>query len=205
MIKEIRQQSGVSWDDQRCMILADPPLWRNIIISHPKAGKFKTKAFPLYEALGELHDGQTAVGTYNFTSTESSQYPTQSQVENVGGDGANHGETSTNAQNLGGEREHNDEDVEVVFVQENIDVEPNQTEPRVASAPSRSEQEKEPKRRRSANGDVAAMMEKYMEMRAKQVEDEKEKAKAVDEFSIKKCINLLNTMDITPNEEIKAF
>jgi len=32
MIKEIRQQSGVSWDDQRCMILADPPLWRNIII-----------------------------------------------------------------------------------------------------------------------------------------------------------------------------
>ena len=32
MIKEIRQQSGVSWDDQLCMILADPPLWRNIII-----------------------------------------------------------------------------------------------------------------------------------------------------------------------------
>jgi len=147
------------------------------------------------------------VGTYNFTSTESSQYPAQSQVENVRGDGENigdGGETSRHAQNLG-EREHNDEDVEVVLVQENIDLEPNQTEPRVASAPSRSEQEKEPKRRRSANGDVAAMMEKYIEMRAKQVEDEKEKAKAVDEFSIKKCINLLNTMDITPNEEIKAF
>ena len=140
------------------------------------------------------------MGSYNFTSTESSQYPTQSQVENVG-------ETSTYAHNLGGEREHTD-DVEVLFVQErehNDDAEPTQIEPRVASVPSRSEQEKEPKRRRSANGDVAAMMEKYIEMRAKQVEDEKKKAKAVDEFSIKKCINLLNTMHITPNEEIKAF
>lgn len=32
MIKEIRKQSGVSWDDQQCKILADPPLWKNIII-----------------------------------------------------------------------------------------------------------------------------------------------------------------------------
>ncbi|XP_037416602.1 uncharacterized protein LOC119279483 [Triticum dicoccoides] len=73
MIKEIRKQSGVSWDDQQCKILAAPPLWKNIIISHPKAGKFKTKAFPLFEALGELHDGQTAEGTYNFTSIEFAQ------------------------------------------------------------------------------------------------------------------------------------
>lgn len=32
MIKEIRKQSGVSWDDRQCRILADPPLWKNIII-----------------------------------------------------------------------------------------------------------------------------------------------------------------------------
>ncbi|XP_044982906.1 uncharacterized protein LOC123449645 [Hordeum vulgare subsp. vulgare] len=72
MIKEIRKQSGVSWDDHQCKILADPPLWKNIVISHPKAGKFKTKGFPLFDALGELHDGQIAEGTYNFTSIESS-------------------------------------------------------------------------------------------------------------------------------------
>uniref|UniRef100_A0A8I6XMQ6 Myb/SANT-like domain-containing protein n=1 Tax=Hordeum vulgare subsp. vulgare TaxID=112509 RepID=A0A8I6XMQ6_HORVV len=111
MIKEIRKQSGVSWDDQQCKILVDPPLWKNIIIvrmsllfpkrciallhalislflstmySHPKAGKLRTKDFPLFDVLPELHDGQTAEGTYNFTSIESSQYSTQAQLENLG-------------------------------------------------------------------------------------------------------------------------
>uniref|UniRef100_A0A8I6YW56 Myb/SANT-like domain-containing protein n=1 Tax=Hordeum vulgare subsp. vulgare TaxID=112509 RepID=A0A8I6YW56_HORVV len=220
MIKEIRKQSGVSWDDQQCKILADPPLWKNIIISHPKAGKFKTKGFPLFDALGELHDGQTAEGTYNFTSIESSQYSTQAQLENLGGAGEylreNHGETSyhgdniggepsANGENLGGERVRIDEDVEEVFVQENIAVEPHQTQPSLATTPSRNGQEKEPKRRRGANSNVAAMMEKYLEIRAKQVEDERNKPRVVDEYSIKNCIDLLKTMDITPEEEVKAF
>ncbi|XBI40214.1 hypothetical protein VPH35_124839 [Triticum aestivum] len=141
-IKEIRKQSG----------------------SHPKAGKFKTKAFPLFEALGELHDGQTIEGTYNFTSIESSHCSTQSHLENLGGAGDNQGETSADGENFGGER-----------------------------------------RWRGANGDVAAMMEKYLEIRAKQVEDERNKPRVVDEYSIKNCTDLLKTMDITPEEEVKAF
>ncbi|KAI5001485.1 hypothetical protein ZWY2020_026135 [Hordeum vulgare] len=198
MIKEIRKQS----------------------CSHPKAGKFKTKGFPLFDALGELHDGQTAEGTYNFTSIESSQYSNQAQLENLGGAGEylreNHGETSyhgdniggepsANGENLGGERVQIDEDVEEVFVQENTAVEPHQTQRSLATAPSRNGQEKEPKRRRGANSDVAAMMEKYLEIRAKQVEDERNKPRVVDEYSIKNCIDLLKTMDITPEEEVKAF
>uniref|UniRef100_A0A8I6YKE7 Myb/SANT-like domain-containing protein n=1 Tax=Hordeum vulgare subsp. vulgare TaxID=112509 RepID=A0A8I6YKE7_HORVV len=177
MIKEIRKQSGVSWDDQQCKIRADPPLWKNIIISRPKAGKFRTKGFPLFDALGELHDG-----TYNFTSIESSQYSTQAQLENLGGAGEylrkNHGETSYHDENIGGETSANgenlgeervqiDEDVEEVFVQENIVVEPHQTQPSLATAPSRNGQEKEPKRLRGANSDVAAMMDKYLEIRVK--------------------------------------
>ena len=98
-----------------------------------------------------------------------------------------------------------DEDVEEVYVQENIDVEPQQTQPNLATAPSRNGEEKESKRWRGANGDVAAMMEKYLEIRAKQVEDERNKPRVVDEYSIKNCIDLLKTMDITPEEEVKAF
>ena len=98
-----------------------------------------------------------------------------------------------------------DEDVEEVYVQENIDVEPQQTQPNLATAPSRNGEEKEPKRWRGANGDVAAMMEKYLEIRTKQVEDERNKPRVVDEYSIKNCIDLLKTMDITPEEEVKAF
>ena len=100
---------------------------------------------------------------------------------------------------------HIHEDVKEVFVQENIVVEPHQTQPSLATAPSRNGQEKEPKRRRGANSDVAAMMEKYLEIGAKQVEDERNKPRVVDEYSIKNCIDLLKTMDITPKEEVKAF
>jgi hypothetical protein len=31
MLKDARKQSGVSWDEKRCMIQADPPIWDNII------------------------------------------------------------------------------------------------------------------------------------------------------------------------------
>ncbi|XP_044957378.1 uncharacterized protein LOC123408313 [Hordeum vulgare subsp. vulgare] len=160
MIKEIRKQSGVSWDDQQCKIRADPPLWKNIIISRPKAGKFRTKGFPLFDALGELHDG-----TYNFTSIESSQYSTQAQLENLGGAGEylrkNHGETSYHDENIGGETSANGENLGEERVQIDEDVE--------------------------------------------EVEDERNKPRIVDEYSIKNCIDLLKTMDITPEEEVKAF
>lgn len=32
MLKEARKQSGASWNDQRCMIEAEPAIWNNIII-----------------------------------------------------------------------------------------------------------------------------------------------------------------------------
>uniref|UniRef100_A0A0E0IHJ4 Myb/SANT-like domain-containing protein n=1 Tax=Oryza nivara TaxID=4536 RepID=A0A0E0IHJ4_ORYNI len=56
MLKEARKQSGASWNNQRCIIEAEPAIWNNIIISFPKAKNFRTKSFPLFEALGELYD-----------------------------------------------------------------------------------------------------------------------------------------------------
>jgi hypothetical protein len=31
ILKDARKQSGVSWDERRCMIQADPPIWDTII------------------------------------------------------------------------------------------------------------------------------------------------------------------------------
>ncbi|CAD6261244.1 unnamed protein product [Miscanthus lutarioriparius] len=75
VLKEARQQSGASWDDKLCRIVADQPVWDKILSSHPKAKKFQNESFPLFEALGELYDGQTAEGTLNFTSIAPSQVP----------------------------------------------------------------------------------------------------------------------------------
>ena len=44
------------------------------------------------------------------------------------------------------------------------------------------------KEKEGANGDVAAMMEKYLEIRTKQVEDERNKPRVVDEYSIKTAL-----------------
>jgi hypothetical protein len=30
-LKEARKQSGVSWNEKRCMIIAEPTIWDNII------------------------------------------------------------------------------------------------------------------------------------------------------------------------------
>ncbi|XP_021321624.1 uncharacterized protein LOC8076292 [Sorghum bicolor] len=73
LLKEARKQSGASWDDKLCMIVADQAVWNNIITSHRNAKKFQNKSFPLFEALGELYDGQIAEGTLNFTSIAPSQ------------------------------------------------------------------------------------------------------------------------------------
>ncbi|KAJ1276781.1 hypothetical protein BS78_05G241400 [Paspalum vaginatum] len=70
MLKEARKQSGASWDDRLGMIQAEPTVWDNIIVSIPKIWKFQTKPFPLFDALGQLHDGHTAEGSMNFTSLE---------------------------------------------------------------------------------------------------------------------------------------
>ena len=43
--------------------------------SFPRAKKFRKKSFPLFEALGELYDGHTAEGTWNFTSNQPPQDP----------------------------------------------------------------------------------------------------------------------------------
>ncbi|XP_008670752.1 uncharacterized protein [Zea mays] len=72
-LKEARQQSGVSWDERLCRIEAEEPIWNNLTTSNERLKKFRTKSFPLFEALGELYDGNIAEGTMNFTSIEPSR------------------------------------------------------------------------------------------------------------------------------------
>lgn len=56
---------------------------------------------------------------------------------------------------------------------------------------------------------VAGMMERYLEIKTKQVEGEvKEKAKAseADDFSIKNCLSLVNTIEeLSGEEKAEAF
>ncbi|KAE8782193.1 40S ribosomal protein S5-1 [Hordeum vulgare] len=50
--------------------------WRRI-------GKFRRGSFPLYDRLGDLYDGHTAEGNYNFISSEPSHQDGLSQVPSI--------------------------------------------------------------------------------------------------------------------------
>jgi hypothetical protein len=73
---------------------------------------------------------------------------------------------------------------------------------------SRNKQEKEPKKPRKTDN-IENMMNKYLEMRSKEVEDEVAREKEVtqsDDFSIKRCISLMNTIEeVTKLEKAKTY
>jgi hypothetical protein len=85
-------------------------------------------------------------------------------------------------------------------------------------AASRNKQEKEPKKPRKTDN-IENMMNKYLEMRSKQVQDEAAREKEAreketrekeatqsEDFSIKRCISVLNTMEeVTKMEKAKAY
>jgi hypothetical protein len=110
------------------------------------------------------------------------------------------------------------DDRQVVDVSdENNELWPSREEQVEASSAARLEQkrgrkkdEQEEKRPKKSSR-IESMMEKYLVMRTKQVEDErselsKEKEVAQgDDFSIKRCVSVLNTMDVTTQEKVKAY
>lgn len=77
---------------------------------------------------------------------------------------------------------------------------------------SRDKGEKVAKKRKQ-DGNVADMMGRYLEIRTKQAEEEaselaRERAdtRRVDDFSIRSCISVLNTLkDLSNEEKVKAF
>lgn len=208
MLKDARKQSGVSWDEKRCMIQADPPIWDNIIKSFPRAKKFRNKSFPLFEALGELHDGNTAEGTYNFTSTQ----PNGPDLTQIGS-----GDVPINIEDredvgdpLADHRQNEVEDK--VYEVEGVDVNADRQDERSKRTfvVSRNEEEKGLKRPKKSSN-IEVLMERYLNIRSKQAEDEttqlarEREARGGDDFSIKNCIAVLNTLEVTKEEKVKAY
>ncbi|XP_020401577.1 uncharacterized protein [Zea mays] len=207
LLKDAKNQSGAHFDEKIGRITADPALWKNILTSHPKAKKFRNKSFPLYEALGELYDGQTAEGTYNYTST---QLPDLTQVGN--------GDEFLNIEHEQDELEeilpaHEEDDVHVVKAGDATGERHDPTPQRRTTAARGNNEEMRTKRHKKGDN-LEGIMGRYIDMRMKQAEEEathlakereeKEVSQAAD-FSIKKCISILGTMEVTKEEKAKAY
>ncbi|BAF16853.2 Os05g0217900 [Oryza sativa Japonica Group] len=180
LLKEARKQSGASWDNQRCMIVADDAVWANIITSNEKVRKFsKNKSFPLFESLGELYDGQTAEGNMNFTSIEPFQHATLTQVNEY--------------------LERSDSFPDVNWVADDDETTEVQDEDNAVEHENQGSHITITSR---ANG------EKNMRKRQSEEEEAKkrEEASKVDDCSIRNCITVVESMEELSNEEkVKSF
>jgi len=146
-----------------------PPLY--IMQSFPKAQKFRKKPFPLFEALGELYDGQYAEGTWNFTSTQPPQYHVLTQV-NEGDQLSSNGvefpdlEQSYAYQTQDEAADARPQTTEDATAERNL-----QRPPRKTGAPTISNQENEPKRPKKGAA-LEGALERYIDVKIKQVEEE---------------------------------
>ncbi|WVZ81715.1 hypothetical protein U9M48_029059, partial [Paspalum notatum var. saurae] len=225
-LKEIRKQSGVSWNERLCMVEADEHLWKNIITSFgEKAKKFRTKAFPFYEAMGELHDGQTAEGTLNFTSIEPSQaaatQPSQAAATQSYEAAAT--QPSEAAATQPSEAAVTQPSEVAVTHRQPAQAAATQAisddddELRILDPPASTSMGKRGRSatssrvdKRKQDGKVAEMMSRFLEMKAKQAEDEakeRERTNANEnDFPLPMCIAVLDGMEeISEDEKVDAY
>jgi hypothetical protein len=162
----------------------------------------------LFLALKLLCTGNTAEGTYNFTSTQ----PNGPDLTQIGtGDVPINVEDHEDVRELLADHEQNEVEDRVYEV-EGVDVNDDKQDkrPKRTIVVSRNEEEKGPKRQKKSSN-IEVLMERYLDIRSKQAEDEatllarEREARGGDDFSIKNCISVLNTLEVTKEEKVKAF
>jgi hypothetical protein len=151
--------------------------------------------------------GNTAEGAYNFTSTQ----PNGPDLTQIGT-----GDVPINVEDhedvgdpLADHRQNEAEDI--VYAVEGVDVNADRQDerPKRTAAVSKNGEEKGPKKQKSSN--IEVLMERYLDIRSKQAEDEatqlarEREARGGDDFSIKNCIAVLNTLEVTKEEKVKAY
>nr|XP_051221229.1 uncharacterized protein LOC127339409 [Lolium perenne] len=194
MLRDARKQSGVGWDEERCMIQAEPHLWDNLEISFGKRiKKFRKNGyFPLYDLLGSLYESQIAEGNLNFTSmAEPSER--DEEITTIESDG---------------EHDNGRELEKVVPVDEDFQVTSERDEStsavgvakeklKISKKPKRS-----PKKPNQSSGDaLVGVMKRFVDIKEK----ESNKDDTVD-FSITRCMaELRNLEGVTGDLKVKCY
>src|SRR6266498_4737236 len=171
---------------------------------------FAKSLFLSLKLWGELYDGHTAEGTWNFTSNQ----PPQDPVINIVDEGDRRSNTRVGfegfQESFSHQAQEQDEDARL---QPDEDASVERTEqrmPRRTGATTSVNQEKEPKRMKKDGSALERVIGRYLDLKTKQAQDEaallaKEKeATQANDYSIKRCISILKTMDVTRDEKVKA-
>uniref|UniRef100_K4A110 Myb/SANT-like domain-containing protein n=1 Tax=Setaria italica TaxID=4555 RepID=K4A110_SETIT len=173
IIKEARK-SGVGWNDTLGMIIAEPKGWEKLIKDNHKVAKFRKKLFPLFNSLELLYEGSVATGDLNFTSIQ----PPPQRTEPT---------------------PHNSE----------LPTEPTpQTKSiEVQSAPAsrNSEDQDVTGGKKRKQSQMAAKLGDYIDFRKDQIgktlEKLEEKRRREEDYSIEKCIDIVDAMEGLSDEQ----
>nr|TKW10288.1 hypothetical protein SEVIR_6G152900v2 [Setaria viridis] len=191
MLRAARMQSGSKWNEQRNMVEGSATMWENLMVTFPKIKKFQNNkaSFPLFDALGELYDGHLAEGTYNFTSIESQRVEKPlHQIDDV--------EDGAQAQEEALQEIHEIHDEEDEEKDARDEGEARSGQRRMAA--SRKKLEKEGQRPRKS-------LARENEARENETREKEARDREADEYSIKRCISIINTMEMTKQEKAKAY
>ncbi|CAN6348056.1 unnamed protein product [Urochloa humidicola] len=71
-----KKKGALIWDESYGMFNAEPEIWKELIGENPKLKRFRNKPFPLFESLEKLYEGDL-----NVTSTEQVELPPTSTTE----------------------------------------------------------------------------------------------------------------------------
>ncbi|CAN6356540.1 unnamed protein product [Urochloa humidicola] len=71
-----KKKGSLIWDESYGMFNAEPEIWKELIGENPKLKRFRNKPFPLFESLEKLYEGDL-----NVTSTEQVELPPPSTTE----------------------------------------------------------------------------------------------------------------------------
>ncbi|XP_066311524.1 uncharacterized protein [Miscanthus floridulus] len=181
------KESGVGWNDSLCMINASPDKWKKLIDDHPRLQKFQAKAFPLYHECEKVYEGSIATGELNFTSTEPLELHPPSSTQHVNASDIDAPDSSMNpfSASMDDHRASS----------EPIDL--TRAEPTSFACSGQKGSGSGEKR------SIAGVLQGYLDHKIKQsktfVESLDETSKG--DYSIKKCMDLLESMEELSDEE----
>ncbi|KAI5814379.1 hypothetical protein BZA77DRAFT_318728 [Pyronema omphalodes] len=69
----IKGYSGVGWDDEKAMVLAEPSVWDRILLLYPRAKKFRKIGLPRFQEYTELFEKTRATGEFAITPSQLSR------------------------------------------------------------------------------------------------------------------------------------
>ncbi|KAF8728706.1 hypothetical protein HU200_017978 [Digitaria exilis] len=195
VVRDAKNNSGTGWNEALGMIIAEPNLWEKLIQDNPKVAKFRKKAFPLFSSLEKLYEGligSVATGDLNFTSTENPISSAQ-RVE------------STPRRSTSEQSTHNG----MAFFGRNpfssFHDSVEGTEAQSAPLNYNLEDQEGGGGKRRKQSQTAAKLGDYIDFRKSQiqktVEKLDEKKRHEDEYSVEKCIDIVDGMEDLSDEQ----